>query len=459
MLSERPIYHRANFSSQTTPESSGARRKDPWGHEYARIPLQLPGNLVDPTHRPKAVEMMLTKLNIPLQSIPITRIPFNSLTRWAHDEIVLETKGIVTLWPFMLRADGFEDGGYNGFAPDFDKSNWPTFHALFPVQGWLSLGNETDLRIREAQRTGYLNFFNIEDVMEYLSTALNESYNAIFSDHGIVNERFRFMEENSKLVIQVLHNGESTTRIPYCSLYWDVYATSAVNGNGPLLSYTTNSAGGVTNTANDSPLGFSIVVNKCVKDMLPRLPWRRVNNRGLREDDEIPNWEESNDGDPYFYVLDTNTADSHVTGETLIAAGNNTLRHVRTVEYTFDGCNLISVVPIQSFIVTLSGITTTLQTYPVNMTDATASAALTTVIPCIEVYYPAWTQISDLSTNIIISKDAFTNAAPFTLDSTALTQRDLQFIVYYVLNDGTMHELTIPPDANLSLQVCFSIFY
>ena len=101
----------------------------------------------------------------------------------------------------------------------------------------------------------------------------------------------------------------------------------------------------------------------------------------------------------------------------------------------------------------------TQQTFPINVKTSTMSSALTSSVPIVEVYYPLWKEIADLSTNVIISKDIFSNAAPFVLDENALSQRNITFTVHYIMNDGTMHELTIPSNTTLSLQACYCVKY
>lgn len=468
-MSDR-IYLRANFSSATTP-TSGGKLKDAYGHEYASLPLQLPSNLLDVTRRPKAVEMLLTKMNIPLGALPIAQIGLNRIDRNAPNEIHIETKGIMTIWPFLIRSDGILQGGYGEFPSQIDLHNWPVYPMVFPLQSFLSVKSVVNKKLQLVEYNGKLDFFSIEDVMEFLTVNINDVYNALMATQtGSVDMKYSFSEENSILKVHAVNMGAETFIAPFSNQIVDAWGSRPFRSEGQIMTYRTNAAGTVTGLSNPNVVGFSIVVNKAIRDMFPRLPWREVNNDELqeidydtREGEQIPNWKEANWGDPYFYVLDTMASDSSFVDNGIlqpsVTPGSGDLLHVRGIDYSFDGCNLISIVPIQCFVVTLTGVGMTQQTFPVNVHSSTISSALTTSIPIIEVYYPLWKNISDLSTNIIVSKDVFTNAAPFVLDSNALTQRNLQFTVYYITNDGSMHELTIPAGTSLSLQVCYSIQY
>lgn len=468
-MSDR-IYLRANFSSATTP-ASGGRLKDAYGHEYASLPLQLPSNLIDNTKKPKSVEMLLTKMNIPIGSIPIAQIGLQRIHRWSANEIEILTNGIMTIWPFLIRPDGIVEGSYENFPVNIPLHSWPIHPMVFPLQSFLSDKSAVNQRLRLVEYTKKLNFFNIEDVMEFLTTNLNDEYNYLFATSGgTVDMKFIFAEENSVLKLHAINMGAERVILPFSNQIVDAYGARPYRTEGQIMTYRTNANGVVVGTSSPEIHGFSVVVNKAVRDMFPRLPWREINNDELepvnyetRSGTQLPDWRTANNGDPYFYVLDTMTCDSKIVDNgilhppTLPSQGD--MMHVKGIDYTFDGCNLISIVPIQCFVVLMNGVAMTQQTFPVNVQSSSMSSALTTSIPIVEVYYPVWQKISDLSTNLIVSKDAFSNAAPFVLDQNALTQRDLKFSVYYIMTDGTMNELTIPPNTSLSIQVCYSIRY
>lgn len=460
MLSERPRYFRANFSTSTTPESSGGRRRDAYGNISSRIPLQIPGNFVDPTKTPKRVEMMLTKLNIPLGALPIAEIPLDELTR-RDSHVVIRTKGVMTIWPFYVRGDGSVDGDYKSFGANIPLSEWKVERMVYPIQSLISSTSAVNEKIRDIDATKMVKIFSVEDLMEFLTMNLNSICEELLL--VALNQKFQFATVNSHLVIRALNDGAETFYTPYTNLLVDARGQipGVLHAYGQVMSWKTDANGVITEIADPTPHFFSIVVNRYIRNMFSKLPWREINNNEVDVRAQIPNWNETNGGDPYFYALDTMSCDSSFIdcGVAQVPRAFTDMYHLRGIEFNFDGFNMISIVPIQSFVVMLTGVTITTQSFPINLNSGNESAALTTSVPVIEVYYPQWSSVSDLSTNILIVKDAFTNAAPFIVDATALTTRDIAFSVHYINNDGTMHELWIPPNTNLSLQICFSIFY
>lgn len=460
MLSERPRYFRANFSTSTTPESSGGRRRDAYGNISSRIPLQIPGNFVDPTKTPRRVEMMLTKLNIPLGALPIAEIPLHEISRPASSSLVVTTKGVMTMWPFYIRGDGSLDGDWTSFGAQVPYSQWIVQRMVYPVQSFVSTEAAVNEKIRDLEATKMVKMFTVEDLMEFLTMNINTVFDGLL---GLVTQKFQFATVNSHLVVRALNEGAENFYTPYTNLLVDARGPrpGTVHTEGQVMTWRTSGNGTVVAISNPEPRFFSIVVNRYIRDIFSKLPWRELNNNEVNVNYQIPNWNDTNEDDPYFYVLDTMSCNSSFIDCGLIQASDtfDEMYHLRGIEFDFDGFNMISIVPIQSFVVMLTGVTITTQSFPINLNSGNVSAALTTSVPIIEVYYPQWTSISDLSTNILIVKDAFTNAAPFMVDATALTTRDIAFSVHYINNDGTMHELWIPPNTNLSLQICFSIFY
>lgn len=456
------VYLRANFTSATTP-ASGGKLKNPFGHEYASLPLQLPSNLVDSTRVPKAVEMMITKMNIPLGSLPVAQIPLNRIVRTAPSDISVESKGIITIWPFMITSNGTLSGSYQDFPIQVALDQWPVSPAKFPLQSLLSSRQAANLKLQAVEQSRVLDFYNIEDVMEFLTMNINDVYSTLFAESGKVDMEFRFEEKDSRLTIHAVNMGASPMKAPFSYQFTNADNQRPYNTKGQIVTWSTNAGGEIEYTGDPETIGFSIVVNQGIRDMFPRLPWREVNNDELESSTQIPNWKVNNWGDPIFYILDTMGCDSSYVDNGIMRVTDiaiaTPIKHLRGIDYTFSGCNLISIVPIQAFVVMLSGVSITQQAYPVNVSPSTMSSALTTSIPIVEVYYPLWDKISDLSTNIVITKDAFTNAAPFVLDQNALRSRDIKFTVYYITNDSKMHELTIPPGTSLSLQACYSITY
>ena len=478
-------YHRANFSTATTPVAGG-RIKDPYGHEYASIPLQLPSNLVDAQRKPKKVEMLLTKLSIPLGGLPIATIPLDLIRRQEHPEthmksVHIQTKGLCTIWPFNVRPNGTIIGDYNGFMQDtsqFLMGGWYISRMQYPLQNFYTGSGQIAQRLRAVEMSKQVQFFNIEDLMEFLSEAVNETYQIIEGiDQGGADLRLQFSEEDSKLVLHARNVGMmDPVHFPFTNQLIDSWGESYYTATGRAVTVRKNAQGVIT--GQNTPFRaqyklFSLVFNRYVRDMFPGLPWREINNKELPQSyvtdvgtimgQSIPFWEDENWDDPYFYVLDTMTGDSKfVDNGTMFPSDDapvGDILYLTGVDYTFDGYNLVDIVPIQSFVVMLNGVSLIQQTHPINITSANASSALTTQIPVVEVYYPMWDTLSDMSTNLVISKDAFSNAAPIVMDEHAMHERNISFTIHYITKSGEMKEVVLPPGGNLSLQICYCVYY
>ena len=487
-MSDR-IYLRANFSSATAPPSSGAQQEDAEGNRYARIPLQLPSNIVDMTRSPSKVEMMLTKLSLPLGCVPITQIPVKEVIRQKGTPIrmkstIIRTKLLFAIWPFTF--DGHGNILPNQYVRTWYDPLYQVYDDPFPCWNMDLEVDEVDGspqyidKMRKIEREGVVDINLVEDLTRMLSLNLSELLRYVIDGRGDWNAmkwHIDFKVVNSRLQMGVYMEGGDITDelVQYFPMSWrlfrKVFNDVTTREGDPLFYYTQTGEGQIDNRAVDTFNMFSIVGNKELVSLLPGLPWRAVDNSTLTPFDmetgagqALKNWTTLNEGDSMFYVLDTSNVNVTFGPETksLPTSSSDTATGYdvgREVIYSFDNLNLISLVPINSFVVMLNGLTMTPQTYPVNINPRNVSAAQTTTIPIIEVYYPMWNSIEDLSTNLVVSKDAFTNAAPFVLGPDALQERNLTFEVYYVTNDGGLHLMTIPPGSCVNLQICYSISY
>lgn len=475
------IYYRANFSNVTTPTSSGARRVDEEGNEYASIPIQLPANLISQSVAPKGIEMMLTKLDVPLSNIPLSSIPIKSIGTGIRTRIT--TKGLISCWPFRFDGMGtLRPTTYSGPMFNVLRGNqWRVQQMALDFNGQHGC-IEYEAKLQKMKREMEFGFENVDSLCQFFTSnfqkCLNETLKEADSTHFSPKYYYpSIVARNNVLVLQYVNRGCPYTILP---AHDDVFSTSGsvtqptrtwVRVVSPTGEQTTHYTG------SDYISCYSIVVNKCVRDLFPGLPWRRVDNSVLSpftvttsasvpsvSGQSIPTWEALNDGDSMMYVLDTTKSDLNITNdevrsvENLDPTINNSILSAKA-EFIFQGYNALSSINISSFIVVLDGISLTQQTFPVNVSPNNASSAQLGVIPIIENFFPQWNSINDLSTNMVVIKDAFTNAAPILLDRTALFERNMRFSVYYITKDGKMHLLTMKPGTVLSIQICYSYIY
>lgn len=477
---ENRINFRANFSNTTTPESSGARVKDADGNEFATIPLQLPSNLYKTSQHPKRIEMQLSKLNVPIGRIPIGELEIREIYRiqTPSDEYAIRTKGLITCWPFRLNGNGKVVGAYDmpWYVPGIStlpEGKWVigTMAYAIPGQSRTPVFNEL---IRLYSDIGKIRFFSIDELCNFLTTNLQEVLQQIlrYADPSIYSTQSQFPHffPTADGRLSLIHETRSQPdmMLPIHNELFTEYSNRS-RDNAPIFWKVVDSDGHVTSLASPGNyFGYSIVVNRYIRDMLPALPWVKIDNSLLTPFDpetgageSIIGWEEMNYGDSTFYILDTSRSILTVNKDVVTSAWGGTLSTCISCQliYTFDNFDLTSIIPISAFVVVMDGVGMTSQTYPVNISSGNGSSALTTSIPIIEVYYPLWQSVSDLSTNLIIIKDQFSNTAPVVIDPNALRERNIKFSVYYITTSGGMELLKIPPGTCLSMQVCFSIVF
>lgn len=476
-MSDR-VYYRANFSNVTTPSSSGGRQLDDDGNELATIPIQLPANLISSANPPKGVEMMLTKLDIPLGRLPAAIIPIDNVSVDSMGDAIIQTKGRITIVPYCFDKYGklvpgddelqdiwYPSGGIGEF-------NWYIEHVEVPMTTLRSSPKYSQSVIRLQTEKEY-HFHSIDNFLSILSKSLHSAMRQVLQTARLPETEGEyffpvFTPTRDSLSLEISNRGCPYSIAPYTDqLFEDGHPRPA----NRALVQELNQDGSTVDIDFPQYFGFSVAVNKYIRDMLPSLPWREVNNDyltkihpagGIYVGQGLPNWKWENYDDPVMYILDTNSANvEFLEDATSLSNAGGELRYVKStrVRYNFTGFNLLAIVPISSFVVMLDGISLASQTMPINLNSANEGAAQTTSIPVIENYYPLWQDITDLSCNLIVSKDAFTNAAPIVLDRGAMYERNFRFSVYYITKNGKMHILKIPPGTCLSLQLCYSFIY
>lgn len=218
------------------------------------------------------------------------------------------------------------------------------------------------------------------------------------------------------------------------------------------------------------PALFSIVANRTTKDTFPFLPWKEVDlSKVIYE-----NWDQPTA--PFLYPYGFGPADETQTVYILDSSGMEVtygeLEHISTlpndtsqihnycrdITFTWNNIPTLLISPIASIVLTIEGLGIETQIYPVNKTSVDGSSIITTV-PIIECYNPLTSSLADLHDEMIISRDVFETAANFKLDPNAHGERTVRFRAQYVLKDGSLHQLYIPPNGIFSLQLTYGIYY
>lgn len=481
---EEQFNFRANFSNTTTPSSSGGRQLNEYGEEIASIPLQLPTNLIPVTRRPKRVEVQLSKLNVPLTNVPVAQLPVREVLFTSYTHANIRSTGLVTIWPFHHSGGGTLSG--RGYQMPFYRAPaggpppsyiWPVGRVNIPIRGTLE-NTKTRAFVKHVEERKMYDFYTFEElcgcITHSFETCLKQILSAVGGDDFPVADVFTpyfTIGSNGEMKVTMYNRGSKYALAPFHPEIYD--RNGSLRDSLYPFCKRIDRAGACQETYNGDRYSgaFSLVVNHVIRDLFPSLPWIEYDNDELVKwadhpalCDEIPGWTDRNDGDSKFYALDTTAASLSVdqyANECTFKGDASSSQRILTsnVNFSFMNVSFLSVIPVMCFCVTLDGIGMSKQSFPVNISQPTASSALTAQLPILEVYYPFWQDLKDLSTNLIVVKDAFSNTAPIVLDEAAIHERNIRVTVHYVTKDGWIHKLTIPPSSYFSFQMCFSIFY
>ena len=128
--------------------------------------------------------------------------------------------------------------------------------------------------------------------------------------------------------------------------------------------------------------------------------------------------------------------------------------------FTWDNLPMVVMSPIQSLVLTMTGVQISHETQPINIPDAANPAAsLTSVVPIVENYYSLATTLRDLHDELVVAKDSFDDCATYKMGVLSGNERVIHFSAKYITKDGSLHQIFIPKNGVFSLQVTFRIDY
>lgn len=126
------------------------------------------------------------------------------------------------------------------------------------------------------------------------------------------------------------------------------------------------------------------------------------------------------------------------------------------LSFTWDNLPMVVMSPIQSIVLTMTGIQVVQEYQPINMTEIGGSS-LTATIPIIENYSSLAQTLRDLHDELVVAKDGFNDNAKYMLADTSGYERSIFFTANYITKDGTLHKIYIPPNGVFTLQLTFGL--
>lgn len=416
-------YVRVNVSSATSPAIYNV-----FGEREAEVQMLLPNNFVSNADRIREASMAVMKMILPLSAVP-----FNSVRLQPHPADAPPEVDVISTAQVGFVSGTFSINGEFHFRETVrdtryylvPESQYEMTNLVFrPKHAYEGEG----IRLAaEEERYGEHEIQTLGEFITSLNMAITDNLVDNRVDRTYQPPVYSFEIETDNTVSLIFYPRYLPCPVPYTQ-------PELLDMGAPLEMVE-----GHALTTDNTEQVF-LVANSDLQSLLPSLPWIKT---------EIPS---ANYPHP-AYLLDTTQANLSFHRDYV----RTTYGLTNMAKLHFSGADVTSMTNISSFIVTMGGASFNQQVHPVNFSPTTASAAQTTTVPIIEVYYPLLQKPTDLTTDLLIIKEAFSNAAPIRINPSLLRERSITFKVWCILKDGRMREVLIPSSAVFAMQICFEL--
>lgn len=421
-------YFRVNFSSAV----STRKEYDQSGRRKAKLDIELPGPLLDPTNTPSEVSILLTKASIPMKMLPKLQLKIQRIYSYSNT-YSLHTYNSFLYGPCFLSKILLSKNGRALYTSD-SNLNAESFKKRFLNLPVSMDGNTQENVYREYSPYNYYDLATFENDVNQLLFQSSSTSNIIYPQI-----RFHFEDTSIRIYFSMEAVAEGQTLMK--PLYGKEDAGKSLNYFSLFMSQEN------ADIFHNLPL---VDVSKFYKNVIADASWL----------DYFARWGQ--------YALDL---EGRVPDGILQEDG------VMWMYFDFHYFNPISLVPFTSIVIYSQDFPITTQVHGIvskinnvwyaynnNISDisklnVTASAQIST-LPVLDVFYPLLTSENDLQDVLIISKDIVSTAGPIKLNTKSLAQyRNFTFNVGYINKDGTLHDLLLSENSNLSIQLTFIIKY
>lgn len=384
----------------------------------------------------KSVEIVLSKMSIPISGIPLVQIPIKDEVQSYEGEIlpVVKTYGVYFPVPYYFRPG---DPRAHRITMDLELNT-------DPIEEYITLPNGGEYREALANRS--CSIHNASELAVIFSTMLKQCVVASLGRwNSISSENLPDYFEVSTAV-----NSDSIVcsfflkNLTVCPMY-------IFGGIGPINNDDSKTIlFKYSFEASRYGLGCMLLcVNKAIKERYPFLNWVDAYNVGI---DHM-----SIGGPDQFYVW--NSQDLIGTASSYYQAGNTMF------SVTIPSSNIANSSCFCGLSVQCPSFPMVPQNYPVyyknplSTTVATANLTLTTE-PMFEIYIPLIGKASDLDGYLVVNKESLSTAGPIPLDPKLISSLSNFFFEFkWIDNWGQLHELHIPTSQNIFFQLTWFIHY
>lgn len=437
-------YVRVNVTSATSQTKYNI-----YGERIAEVDMELPTNIVANAEKIEKANMAVMKMLLPMACIPQNAVQLEEPDPMPAQ---IDSGFVVSKLKVGFAVGGFNtDGRFmldmnsNFFIPPRNMQMSPV---LFRTKHGMDVYRQNNWAEYE-YRQGEHEIASISELLSSVNEAIRENLeiNKAPENRGIPPPQIWFeLAEDNSIKLKCLPRGTK----------------SAILYSQPELldvSHPFIFRDGVTADLQNFDKMY-LIANKELYDLFPSLPWIPAH---IYFPEKAPGHYPD-----VCYILDSFQAHAEVTDSYIRYEGNDAVVQQKgaatnpvscaLITYHFVTSDVMTLTNIASFVLTISGVAFNQQVYPVNFRSVTKRAAQTTKVPVVETYYPILDTPSEFTSDLVIEKDAFSNAAPIKVNPLTLKDRFYNFKVWVILKDGRMKEVVIPAASTLQLQVCFELF-
>lgn len=383
----------------------------------------------------KSVEIVLSKMSIPISGIPLMQIPIMDEVVGTGDEVfpVVKTYGVYFPVPYYFRA-----GEYKAY-----PITPPITVNTDAIEEYIVLPNGGEYK--EARQKGSCSIHNASELAATFSTMLKRC---------VVANLARWNPESPDLTGDLTDYFEVSTAINSDSVSFSFFLKNLTRcpmfitgGIGPI-----NGTQCFNYTFSGTRAGVAcmlLCVNKTIKERYPFLNWADAYNVGIEH--------ERIGGPDQYYVWNSQDLIGTPTG--YYQSGN------QMFTITIPSSNIANSSCFCGLSVQCPSFPMVPQNYPVyyknplSTTVATANLTTTTE-PIFEIYIPLIGKASDLDGYLVVNKESLSTAGPIPLDPKLISSLSNFFFEFkWIDNWGQLHELHIPTNQNIFFQLTWFIHY
>lgn len=387
----------------------------------------------------KSVEIVLSKMSIPISGIPLMQIPIMDEVVGTGDEVfpVVKTYGVYFPVPYYFRA-----GEYKAY-----PITTPYTVNTDAIEEYIALPNGGEYK--EARQNGSCSIHNASELAATFSTMLKRCVIASLARWNPDTPDIGAKDLTDYFEVSTAVDSDSITlsfflkNLKACPMF--IFGSTAPVDGTDLMPFDFND----TATPRKGYGCMLLCVNKTIKERYPFLNWADAYNVGIEH--------ERIGGPDQFYVW--NSQDLIGTRSPYFMGANYTMNVV------IPSSNIANSSCFCGLSVQCPSFPMVPQNYPVyyknplSTTVATANLTTTTE-PIFEIYIPLLGKPSDLDGYLVVNKESLSTAGPIPLDPQLISSLSNFFFEFkWIDNWGQLHELHIPTNQNIFFQLTWFIHY